>query len=107
MESVEDKAERDRRELSNRDMNDVRMVVSTPEGRRWYWKAMSEAGTFKMSFTGKAAFSDFNEGKRAMGNNFFHDLMSAKPEAFLQMQRENAALVNQSARAKSQEEEAQ
>ncbi len=87
------KAAEEAKQLTERDLNDLRVVVSTAEGRRWFWRQMGQNGTFRKSFAANDAITNFNEGRRAAGNNMFHDLMAAKPEAFLQMQREAAALV--------------
>lgn len=78
--------------IRERRLSDIRVVVSTAEGRRWYWAQMAEAGVFRQSFAGNDATTNFNEGKRARGLVMLHDLLAAKPEAFLLMQREAASL---------------
>ncbi len=78
-----------------KELADVRAVVSTAEGRRFYWRYMAMAGTFRRSFGIDDATTNFNEGRRSLGNDLFHDVMTAKPEAYLLMQREYASRQNQ------------
>lgn len=87
-----------------RELNDIRTVVASAEGRRLLWKIIAESGVFRKSYRGENNATNFNEGRRSVGNNLFNDLIEAKPEAFLQMQRENAALSKQEQRDQMPEE---
>ena len=78
------KIERDRL----RHLNDIRKVVSLPEGRRIYYYVLEKAGVFRSSFTGNST-TFFNEGARNVGLIMLGDLMEAKPDALNQMMREN------------------
>jgi hypothetical protein len=75
-------------QLRLRHLNDIRKLVSAPEGRRFYFYVLKEAGCFKSSFTGNST-TFFNEGARNLGLIVLRDLMEAKPEAFTQMMQEN------------------
>ena len=76
--------------LQEREQGDIRKVLSLPEGRRFVWKLMSDAGVFRSSFTGNSQ-TFFNEGQRNMGLVILNQVMGAKPEAFTQMQAEAAS----------------
>lgn len=90
--------DRKRKIKREREMGDLRSVLNTAEGRRVLWRILSQAQVFTASYTGDQD-TFFNEGKRNIGIWMLEELMQAKPEAFLQMQRE--------AHAESKKEEAQ
>ena len=84
-EKVEEmEAARDKR-LLERDDNDLRSVLKTPEGRRLVWGVLADSGIFQLSYTGEAPSTDFNEGKRSVGLKLFRRLLDVKPETYLQM----------------------
>lgn len=78
-----------------KELADLRVVLSNPEGRRTFWRYLASAGTFRRSFGIDDATTNFNEGRRSLGNDMFNDIMTAKPESYLLMQRENAAKMKQ------------
>lgn len=80
--------------LRDRDLGDIRKVLSSMEGRRFIWRLMSSCGVFHGSFTGNST-TFFNEGRRDIGLLVLRDLMEAKPDAFAHMQREYAAELKQ------------
>lgn len=81
----EEKRERDRKR------NDLKWVVSTPQGRRFYWELMSECKPFTERFTESANLTNYSKGIRSVGLNMFHDLLDADPSAFTKMRDENSA----------------
>lgn len=76
----------------DRDLNDIRKVISTPEGRRFYWRLLGEGMIFKDGYVhGDAGYgTTFNAGRRKVGLWALVELMDAKPEAYAQMQNEFA-----------------
>ena len=83
----QDKAKRKR----ERELSDIRFILKSPEGRRFYWKLMSDARVFHSSFNGDTSGTMFNEGRRSIGLDILNDLLEAKPETFSQMQQEYAS----------------
>ena len=81
------KIEEVRARAKEREVEDFKKVLSNPEGRRFIWKIMSEAGVFRTSFTGNSE-TFFNEGKRSMGLMVLEEVMKADPGKFTQMQNE-------------------
>lgn len=71
-----------------RELNDIRKVLSSAEGRRLYWKILSHAGLYKSSFTGNSN-TFFLEGKRSEGLFWLDELMQAEPTLYAQMQAEH------------------
>jgi hypothetical protein len=79
--------ERNRRRR-DRELNDLKKVLSLAEGRRLIWRILSEAGIFRTSFNSNALHMAFNEGGRNLGMIILDDIMTATPETFNRMQRE-------------------
>jgi len=71
----------------DRELNDIKKIVKTADGRRLYWRLLSECGIFKTSLADEHKIF-FNEGKRVIGLIFLDDLMKIAPDSFNQMQRE-------------------
>ena len=83
--------ERERRR-AKRAKDDLIEQLKTAGGRRVFWKHLSYAGYFTLSFVqGAPDATANNEGMRAVGMKMFADLMDAAPEAYFQMTRENAS----------------
>lgn len=64
-----------------RELEDVRLVLGTPQGRRLFWRYLEECGVFRTSFTGNST-TFFNEGQRNIGLKIMADINDADP-AFL------------------------
>jgi len=65
-----------------RELTDVAAVLSTVEGRRFYWRMLVTCGIFKSSFTGNNT-TFFNEGERNIGLLMIADMNDADPSAYL------------------------
>lgn len=74
---------------TDREKNDLCKVLSFPEGRRFIWGILCEARPFQSPYSGSNNELTFcNIGRGDMGRVLFNRIIAAKPEAFLQMQRE-------------------
>lgn len=82
------KLNEEQRKQRERDFGDVRRVLSLPEGRRFIWKQLAEAGIFHASFTANSNQTAFQEGRRDRGLALLQLVNAADPDAFAQMQRE-------------------
>lgn len=68
---------------------DLKEVMNMPEGRRFIWRMLGEAGVFRPSFVaGSSDTTAFNEGSRNFGLSLLAEIMAELPESFLTMQRE-------------------
>lgn len=77
-------ANRDR----ERDLSDIRFVIKSPEGRRFFWRVMAEGGVFLDAFSSDTNSTYYNLGRQSISRRFINDLLEAKPEAYVQMQQE-------------------
>lgn len=79
--------------IRNRELNDIRVVLNTPEGRRFYWRILEQGQLFIDGYvSGDNGYgSTRNLGTKKVGLWALAEIMAAKPNAFSQMQRENAS----------------
>jgi hypothetical protein len=65
------------------------VVLSTKGGRLTMWRLLDMAGVYRLSFTGDALWSAFNEGQRNIGNKLLAEIMADFPAEYALMLREN------------------
>lgn len=82
-------AERKGKLARDREIDDVRFILSSETGRRFIWKTLERCKVFELSFNHSGAITSFNEGMRNIGLILLSDVMGANPEAYLQMMKEN------------------
>lgn len=87
--ALREEEERQRRERLQR-ADDLRAVMGTPEGRRFVWRLLNEAGLFSSSYTGEAISGAFTEGKRAFAVHLVKQLQAESRDAYVVMVREAA-----------------
>ncbi len=100
-------ANKNKKVIRDRIVNDYRQVMSTPAGRRVLWAIMVTAKTFGTSFDDNPYRTAYNEGKRAVGQEIYADIMAYCPDMFLQAQKEfntNVAQDNKELQQKIMEE---
>lgn len=68
----------------DRELDDLRFILSTDQGRRFVWKMLSRCGVFKISFTGSSQ-TFFNEGERSIGLYLLNEVMDADPDSYVKM----------------------
>jgi len=66
------------------ELSDVKFILSTEQGRRFFWRYLSICGVFKNSFTGSSE-TFFNEGKRLIGTTLLTEMVTADPDSYLKM----------------------
>ena len=76
--------------LEARDKNDLKTLMATPQGRRFFWGFLNAAGLYRTSFTGDAATSFFNEGRRNLGLTLQAKLLEAAGSDYFLMMQEAA-----------------
>jgi len=80
-EEAEEKYQRERKLR----INDLRKILSTPEGRRTIWNELCRAKVFAASFSLNSVQMGYNEGERSVGIALLADVMEASSSAFYQM----------------------
>ena len=80
------KADKKVRRREDIDVEDVKYIMATPQGRRFVWKYLSICGVFGLSFSGESTHETaFKEGQRLVGNTLLGDINTACPDAYFQM----------------------
>ena len=70
------------------ELDDVKFILDSPQGRRFFWRYLSKCGVFTTSFTGNST-TYFNEGSRNIGLMLMEDIMNVDPDAYSMMLKEN------------------
>jgi len=86
--AVVDPEERERQRLHQ--LADLEWVMSDSRGRRVLWRLLEQAGVFRLSYTGEAQSTAFNEGQRNIGLRLLAECLEAAPEKYALMQTENS-----------------
>lgn len=81
-------ATRDAKLRRERELNDLRSVLNTIEGRRFLWRILEFCGLYKTSFTGSSE-TFFLEGQRNVGIKLITEIIETEPEAYLLMMKEH------------------
>jgi hypothetical protein len=82
-------AEKKVRLVRDRELNDIRHILSSPQGRRFLWRYLSACGVYKISFDHSGSITSFNEGMRNIGLKLLSDVTDASPEAYIEMMKES------------------
>lgn len=83
------KLNEEQRKQRERDLGDVRKVLSLPEGRRFIWARLSNAGIFHDIFTNNSNQTAHDLGRRKEGLDLLKLVTAADPEAYARMMREH------------------
>ncbi len=86
-EQVKD-AQRKAERIRNQQLNDIKKVMSSVEGRRLIWRQLSAARFFEVRFSENSLRMAFNEGNANQAAWLMADIDAACPELFDQMRRE-------------------
>lgn len=68
--------------------DDIAFILSTMQGRRFYWQLMAKCGIFEEPFTGNNT-TFFNCGRGSVGRMLLADLNEIAPQAYLLMVEES------------------
>lgn len=98
---IEEKAEADKlRRLE--EAEDLKVILATLPGRRFMWRLLEEAKTFRNPFTGIAAQTDFNCGQQNLGQRYLALIMEFAPSRFVEMLAEKEADAERRSKLASQ-----
>ena len=68
-------------------VEDVKLIMSTKEGRRFMWRLLDFSGVYRTSFTGNSE-TFFKEGSRNVGLMLLNEIHEHCPESFITMLKE-------------------
>jgi hypothetical protein len=85
-EKVKESKEKSQRRR-DREIDDMKFILNTVQGRRILHKYLSQSGVWQSSFTGNSE-TFFREGERNMGLKMLADINDADPEFLMIMTKE-------------------
>lgn len=71
-----------------RELNDLKTVMATVQGRRWVWRLLAKCGVYRVSGSNDLAELARCEGKRLIGLDVLNAVLEACPEQQLRMMQE-------------------
>ena len=83
-----DTADMKERSARERELNEMRVVLSTVEGRRWLWRLLGKCKTFESIYESSARIH-YNSGQQDIGFRIIQEIDAADPEMFFKMRNEN------------------
>ena len=101
-ESKKINAEQKRERL--KEIDDLRKILKTPEGRRYLWRQLGKCGIFRNSFNPNSNHTAFSEGQRNVGLALLIEINEADITAFAKMQNEYLSALNSKNQAKEAED---
>ena len=67
---------------------DFGLLLSKPEGRRFFWRLFNDSDLFRPSFTGDALTSAYNEGRRSVAHQLMEEMQRLNRHAYAAMVKE-------------------
>ena len=86
--ATEEQTNRRERRARIRYLSDLKMVLQTYEGRRVLWDLMAFSGVTRLSYTGEAFSTAFNEGGRNVGNIMLGNIFEANTDLYFTAMKE-------------------
>lgn len=77
--------ERKQRDLAQREIDDIKFVMGSPQGRRVVWDVLESGRVFAAIPPMDALAMAFNEGQRNLALALFQRVMAHCPEQYLKM----------------------
>ncbi len=69
--------------------DDLHAVMKTPNGRRFVWRLMTQAGVLAASYAADPTATAFNEGRRSIGLNLMREIQRVCPDLYVASLRED------------------
>jgi hypothetical protein len=66
---------------TNQERDDLRKVLSTPEGQRLIWRLFEFSGIYRNAYSGNTNSTDYNCGMQAVGQFLLDEAIDANPQA--------------------------
>lgn len=84
---VRDRGRKQKRE-EQQELEDLRELLKLPAGRRFLWRMLERCAVWKTSFHPSGQVFAANEGRRGVGVELMTDLITADPQAWIDLQQE-------------------
>lgn len=71
-----------------RELDDIKMVLASPQGRRFVYRLVAECRPFSSVMDQSTARVHYNAGKQDFGHFILSEVAQAQPDAFVQLVQE-------------------
>lgn len=71
------------------ELEDIMWILSTVQGRRFYWRMLTACHIYETSYTGNQNQTFYREGERNIGLMLIHEMHQSDPTAYLKCVKEN------------------
>jgi hypothetical protein len=71
------------------ELDDIRFIMGSPEGRRFMWRLLSDGACFHSCFDPNAIIMGARASRKDFVLRYFNDVMQISTELYLQMVKEN------------------
>ena len=85
---VEAKARLDLKISRDEQLADLKFLMGTPQGERFFWKFLSKCKTFSSIYE-KSALIHYNSGQQDLGHYLMGELTTADSEQFFKIMKDN------------------
>ena len=89
------------RRVRQKEIDDVKKILKTPEGRRFIWKLWSVSGIFRNPFHPNSNQHSWNSGRMSIGQELLADINEADGSAFARMQNEYVSALKSKKEARN------
>jgi|TARA_R110000751_G_scaffold53587_4_gene115963 hypothetical protein len=69
----------------DQELEDIRQVMATANGRGFILKLLEKSGVFNLSYSSNANETAFKEGRRSLGLSVYRDVAEAVPDGVRQL----------------------
>jgi hypothetical protein len=75
------KIEKEEKNALNQEIDDIRAILASKEGKRVMWRILEYCGLYRNSFAPQAKMTDFNCGVQSVAQWLIDECISANPKA--------------------------
>ena len=91
------KGKREERNIRDVELDDIKEVLRTPQGRRFMWRVMAKCKTFESIWESSAKIH-YNSGQQDLGHFIMSEIIQADEDLLFTMMKENKQGENNVAR---------
>lgn len=84
-EELRAQSDRKQRDLAQREIDDIKFVMDSVQGRRVVWSVLEKGQVFGTCFNVEPHITAFNEGQRNLALALFQRVMAHCPDQYLKM----------------------
>jgi hypothetical protein len=80
--------------LEDQSKDDLKFILSTPQGKRFLYKLLSHCGVYQSSFDNSGSKVYFNEGQRSVGLHVLSEIEKADENGYFNILKAKKEILN-------------